>query len=905
MMKMMNWMRRLLGTQRLERDLDKELRFHVDSRIDDLTREGVDRSEARRRALSEFGCYEPIKEAARDTRGTRWLGDLWQDLRYTRRVLWSAKGFTAAAVLSLGVGLGANAAVFRVMDGVMFRPLDVPRPQELFFVNRSLANESRFSYPTYLQIASSVPGAIFAASSPPVTMQASIQGTARLVTTQLITGNWFELVGVRARTGRLLGPADDRGEGEPLAAVISDWLWERRFGREPSVIGSTLLVNGLAFSVVGIAEPGFRGLNVGTPSDIWIPVHAQHDVRHRSSASSDNGDTTKPWIAQDRVSWLTLLGRAPLSIDRGKLLAMIEAKHQQVIQARYKDDEGDARKARALAERVSLVDGTHGLSTLRARLAPALRVLMGMSLLVLIVAAANLANYLLARGAVRRRELALRLAIGARRGRLIRQLLTESLVLAGLGGGLGLALALWGGQLLLMVVSSANTPVPVAMPIDWRILGFGAALTICTGLGFGLIPAVRLSRPEVGDALKMGTRVVQSVGAGRVRFPLVRVLVGVQVALSLLLVVGAALFQQTFRNLVHIDPGYDRETVVSARFDTRLAGFEPAQLPALYDRLLEEASRIPGVRSATLGVVGPATGASRWGNITVATYKPGPGEEPIFYEDYVGPNYLSTMGMRLIEGRDFDARDTAGKQKVAIINASMAKRYFGDGSPVGRHFGYGEPTQFEVVGVVADTRANGLRTAVPPLAYMPVLQHADEYARNLYVRVDVAPDSIRKSLESAVQAAAPALAVREVVTLEELTERTVSTERMISRLAVVFGLIGVVVAVLGLYGTIAYSVTRRTNEIGVRLALGASPSQVRRMVLIETLTLVGAGVLAGAALVLPAGRAAGALLYGLSARDPRTLAIASALVLAAGLIVGALPAWRASRVDPTRALRAD
>jgi predicted permease len=901
----MNWLRRLLGQQKLERDLDKELRFHVESRIEDLTREGVDRVEARRRALAEFGCYEPIKEASRDARGTRWLGDLWQDLRYTRRVLWSAKGFTAAAVLSLGVGLGANAAVFRVMDGVMFRPLNVPRPNELFFVNRSLANESRFSHPTYLQFATGVPGASFAASSPPVTMQALIQGTARLVNTQLVTGNWFDLVGVRASAGRLLGPTDDRGEGEPLVAVISDWLWERRFGRASSVVGSTLMVNGLAFSVVGVAEPGFRGLVVGTPSDLWIPVHAQYEVRHRSSASSDNGDTTKPWIPQDRVSWLTVVGRAPVSFDRGKLAAMIEARHQQVIQARYKDDEENPRKARALAERTSLVDGSQGLSSVRPRLAPALRVLMGMSLLVLIVAAANLANYLLARGAVRRRELALRLAIGARRGRLIRQLLTESLVLAGLGGTLGVALALWGGELLLLIVSSTSTPLPISLPIDWRLLGFGAALTLCTGLGFGLIPALRLSRPEVGDALKMGTRVVSSAGAARVRFPLVRVLVGVQVALSLLLVVGAALFQQTFLNLVHLDPGYDRETVLSARFDTRLAGFEPEQLPALYERLIEEASRIPGVRSATLGVVGPATGASRWGNLTVATYKPAPGEEPRFYEDYVGPNYVSTMGMRLIEGREFDARDKAGSQKVAIINASMAKRYFGEGSPVGRHFGYGEPTQFEVVGVVADTRANGLRTEAPSMAYMPVLQHSDEYARNLYVRVDVDPASIRKPLEAAVQAAAPSLAVREVVTLEELTERTVSTERMISRLAVVFGLIGVIVAVLGLYGTIAYSVARRTNEIGVRLALGASPHQVRRMVLAETLTLVGAGVLVGAALVWPAGRIAGALLYGLSAGDPRTLIIASALVLATGLIVGAVPAWRASRVDPTRALRAD
>ena len=901
----MNWLRRLVGARKLERDLDKELRFHVESRAEDLTREGVDPIEARRRALAEFGCYEPTKEAARDARGTRWLGDLWQDLRYTRRVLWSAKGFTAAAILSLGVGLGANAAVFRVMDGVMFRPLDVPRPNELFFVNRSQANESRFSHPTYLQLSSALPGAAFAVSSPPVTMQATIHGAAQLVNTQLISGNWFDVVGVRAGAGRLLTPSDDKGEGEPLAAVISDWLWERRFGREPSVVGSALMINGLAFTVAGIAQPGFRGLVVGTPSDVWIPVHSQHQVRHRSSAGSDNADSNAPWIPQDGMSWLVLLGRAPATMDRGRILSTLEAKHQQILQARYRTEDDARRKERALRETLSLVDGTHGLSTLRTRLAPALRVLMGMSVLVLAVAAANLANYLLARGAVRRREFALRLAIGARRGRIIRQLLTESLVLACLGGTLGVALALWGGPLLLLIVSSTSTPVPVNLPVDWRILGFGAVLTVSTGLAFGLIPALRLSRPDVGEAIKSGGRVVDSVGAGRFRFPLVRVLVGVQVALSLLLVVGAALFQQTFMNLVHIDPGYERETVLNVRFDTRLAGFEERQLPALYAALIEEASRVPGVRSATLGLVGPATGASRTGNLTVDKYVPAKDEEPSFHQEGVGPAYLSTMGMRLIEGRDFDSRDDVKNKKVAIINASMARRYFGEGSPIGRHFGYGEPTQFEVIGVVADTRANGLRVDVPPLAYFPLLQHPDEYARNLYVRVDVDPDTIRKPLEDAVRKAAPSLAVREVVTLAELTERTVATERMISRLAVVFGVIGVIVAVLGLYGTIAYSVARRTNEIGVRLALGASPGQVRTMVLRETLALVAAGVLVGVALAIPAGQAAGALLYGLSARDPRTLILASALVLATGLIVGAFPAWRASRVDPTRALRAD
>jgi predicted permease len=328
-------------------------------------------------------------------------------------------------------------------------------------------------------------------------------------------------------------------------------------------------------------------------------------------------------------------------------------------------------------------------------------------------------------------------------------------------------------------------------------------------------------------------------------------------------------------------------------------------LPALHARLIEEASRVPGVRSATLGTVGPATGAARISGIAADRYEPGPDERVTIHEDYVGPAYFSTMGMRVVEGRDFDSRDTANGRRVAVINASMARKYFGGTSPVGRGFGYGDPTQFEVIGVVADTRANGLRAGVPPLAYFPLSQATDEFVRHLYVRVEMDPDAVKQPLEAAVQRAAPTLAIRDVVTLGELTERTVSTERMVSRLALVFGLIGVVVAVLGLYGTVAYSVVRRTNEIGVRLALGASPSQMRRMVLRETLRLVSIGVVMGVAMVVPAGQAAAAMLYGLSPRDPQTLIAASLGVLVTGLIVGAVPAWRASRVNPTEALRAD
>lgn len=900
---MLRWFWRLMRGPRLERELDRELRFHVDSRIDALQREGHSPTEARRLALAEFGGLEPIKEAARDARGTRWVGDFWQDLRYTRRVLWSAKGFTLAAVVSLGVGLGANAAVFRVMDSLMFRPLDVPAPEELVVIESSRAEESRFSFPAVTQLQDAMPDAALAAFTPVLRMQLDVTGVAQLTTTQLVSGTWFPLIGIDPQAGRLLEPSDTAGSGEAPVAVISDRLWNRQFGRNRTAVGSTINVNGVSCTVVGVTPAGFVGMTVETPVDVWLPLNLQHEVRHQSNASFDDADSEAPWMPQDGVAWLRVVARVPPAIEHDLAGQAWEVRYQQILQSRYADMDNEGRRTQLLDDHILVKDGGLGISDLRSRLSPALRVLMGMSAMVLLVACANLANLLLARGAVRRREFSLRLAVGARRGRLIRQLLTESLALAALGGMLGTAIAIWGAQALLRVVSSTSTPVPLHLPVDWRLLGLGIGMTMLTGLAFGVIPALRLSRAADVDALKTGGRVAGATT--RRRFPLVRGLVAAQVALSLLLLVGAALFLQTFENLLRLDPGFDRESVISARFDTRLAGFEQEQLPALYERLVTEARRIPGVRTATVAVVGPATGAARISGVDVEGYEPPPDEGPSVYEDFVGDDYFETLGIQLLEGRVFDSRDRADGQPVAIINASMAKKYFGDTSPIGRGFGYGVPRQFEIIGVVADAKVNGQRDTVPAFAYYPLAQQPGEYAKNLYVRVDSHPDAVLPQLARAVQVAAPGLAIREVVTLDELSERTVATEHMLARLSVVFGLIGTAVAVLGLYGTIAYSVARRTNEIGVRLALGASPAGVRRMVLRETAVLVGIGLAMGVILVVPLGRLAQNLLYGLGASDPRTILSVAAVVLAFGLLAGALPAWRAARVNPTAALRAD
>jgi predicted permease len=901
---MLRWLLRALRGARLDRELDRELRFHVDSRIQALLGQGHSPAEARRLALAEFGGMQPISEATRDARGTRWITDCRQDLRYGTRVLWSAKGFTLAATLSLGVGLGANAAVFRVMDSLMLRPLKVADPHELVVLHSSRAEESRFSFPAYTTLASVTSDVPLAAFTPVLTMQLDRAGVAHLTTTQLVSGSWFPVLGVGAQVGRLLQPSDDGDEGAPPAAVISDRFWSRHFGRSDAALGAAITVNGLSCTVVGVAPTGFGGLTVETPVDVWLPLRLQHDLRHRSSASVDDADPDAPWLLQDGVSWLRVIGRIPSNRSAEAVHQLLEARYQQILQARAADMANENRRRQLLDDRLLVEDGSRGISRLRINLSPAIRILMGLSALVLLVACANLANLLLARGAVRRREFALRLALGARRGRLVRQLLTESLALAGLAAALGTLIAVWGAQALLHAVSSTATPVPLTLPVDWRVLGLGVGLTIATGLAFGVIPALRLSRAAEVDALKTGSRAA-GAHTSRRRFPVSHALVATQVALSLLLLVGAALFLQTFENLLRLDPGYDRESVISARFDTRLAGFDPDQLPGLYDRLLTEARRLPGVRSAAVAVVGPATGLARISGVAVEGYEPAPNESPSVYEDYVGDAFFDTLGIHLVEGRLFDSRDTADGRAVAIVNTSMARMYFGDASAVGRGFGYGVPNQFEIVGVVADTKVNGQRDEVPALAYYPLSQRPGEHARNLYVRADAPPDAVTPLMAGAVQAAAPDLAVREIVTLGDLTERSVAGERMLARLSLVFAIIGAAVAALGLYGTIAYSVTRRTNEIGIRLALGAPPGAVRRMVLRETTSLVGIGLALGMVLVVPLGRIAEHLLFGLTAHDPGTLAAVAGAVLALGVAAGAIPAWRAARVHPTTALRAD
>ena len=859
----MGWLSRLFGRERLERELDAELAHHVSEEARRLEREGVAPADARRQALARFGGIEPIKEQARDARGTRWVEDLSRDVRYAFRMMRRSPVFTAAAVISLAVGIGANAAIFSISDALLLRPLDVTRPNELWFLNRAgfAQPNYRFSYPGLTHLQQAVPDVQFAASASTNRIQIDREGAAELAIGQLVTGNWFDVLGVGAAAGRVLTANDAASPGASPVAVLSYDFWTRQYGADPRAVGSTIRVNGLPLTIVGVAAKSFSGVIVGTRIDLWAPVTMQHELRSRGNASIDNADGSKPWVTQEGVT-VAHGGRARARVRqcRGGHHA-----HGGLLEdggrgaGRYDSDA--AQRSFRLREHIELVAGARGQSNLRDSFSQPLVVLMITVAAVLLIACANLASLLLARSTARGREFALRLSLGAGRGRIVRQLLTESLTLAIIGGLVGLVVAQLGGHGLLVMASTSSRAIPLDLPVDWRLLAFTAAVTILTGVLFGLGPALRSARPNLVDPLKGGTRIV---GAERRSggLPFGKVLIALQVALSFALLVGALLFLRTFQNLLDVDTGFDRSEVVVAAIDPVLSGVTAGQLPDLYARLIERGRAIPGATSAALALSGPVSGSARTSSISIDAEPMRVGKDSDVREEYVTPEYFRTVGMQLLRGRAFTADDREGRPKVCVVNESMARHFFGAVDPIGHHIGYGDPTDIEVIGLMHDARVDGPKSDVPWMVFYPIAQSQGEFARSLYVRVTGPVDAATAALRSSILSVNPNLAVREVTTLGVLNERTVSTDRLVSRLTGMFGLLAVGVACLGLYGTVAYSVVRRTNEIGVRMALGASRGGVGWLVLRETLVLVAAGGLLGFVVVWPLLKFLTSLLYG-------------------------------------------
>ena len=892
----MRWLLRLLGRRALDRDLDREVRAHLALLTDDLIRSGLSPEEARRQASLALGGVEQVKEASRDARGTRFVEDWWRDTLYALRSLRRTPGFTLAAILTLAVGIGANTAVWSVLDALVWRALPVERSEELYALRHGAPSDEDpnylFSFPGMGRLQAVLPAGVrLAAMSSAGRLYLATGERTDAVSAQLVSGNWFQLLGVGASRGRVLNEGDDSATQPNPVVVLSDAGWARLFGRDPRIVGAQLRLNGALVTVGGIAEPGFDGLTVGQPVDLWTPLGLQPQVRFIGNNSSRDADSEKPWLPQDGIAWLTLLTRAPPEL-RAQAAARLATRYRaELVEAYAKAD--SAERIQAMRERLELESLAKGFSPLRSQFGDPLRVLMGSVGLVLLIACANLASLLIARGAAREQEVALRVSLGARPGRLFRQGLTESLTLAALGGLASPLVAWWGGLGLLRAASSGSRPIPLALALDVRALGFAFLLALATGLLFGMAPALRAARAAPFGAAGTGGRV-----AARAlhRLPLGRILVVSQLALSLVLVAAAGLFVRTLHNFLRVDPGYASEQVVEARIEPRVAGYNYEELPGLYRRLLDAVGGVPGVRSVALSLYGFA-GAQRIGGFRVQGGRAMPGQE-----SYVTPGYFATVGMVLLRGREFSDADRDGVPRVSVVSEAFAKHFWGTDDVVGRHFGYGEPA-FEVVGVVQDARVNGLKQDPPRLVFHPLSQGPREYALSVEARAAGPSAELARAIRTAITRVEPNLPLREVVTVADLLGRGLSRERLLARLAGVFSAMALLLAAIGLYGVVAYSVAQRTNEMGIRLALGAVPWKVWRMVLRDSLGMVVIGLAVGLLLWLPVQGLVRNLVFGLSPADPATLTFAVLLLALVGILAASLPAWRAARVDPAQALR--
>lgn len=896
--------RALWKRRQLESDLEDELAFHLAMREEKNQKEGVVES-----AQRSFGNPALVKEDLRDQWTFRLVETFWRDLRYAARMLRRSPGFTLVAILSLAIGIGGNTAIFSVVDAILLKSLPVRGPEQLRIVLGTGARpfdghsgyntdtrsgfrvHSSFPYAIFQQFAGNVPqfSDLIGFASSRVTV---IGGAAsHYADAELVTGNFFSGLGVTALGGRMLTPEDDRAGAAPVA-VISYRYWERHLGLKPEAVGRTIFISGRPVTIVGIAPRAFLGIQPGNAPDLFLPMALVELVGNRWYDLQDAGR-----------AWVQIMGRLRPGVSDHQAMAALGAIMQRASIASRRKPEGKRDSWRPVLE-----DGAGGIQLLRDRATPALLVLSSVVGLVLMIACANLANLLLARGVARRREIAVRISIGAGRWRLIRQLLTEGLLLAGLGALLGLMLAAPLSKLVVSVAGGGGTIV-VDAHLDWRALLFMAAASLVTALLFGLAPALRATRVDLTPALKDG-----STGAlrGSPQLRMSRWLIAGQVALSTMLLVGAGLFVRTLMNLSSIDPGFQARQLLIFSVDGSRSGYQGDKLVGLYERIREKVATIPGVRSLTLSDVALISNSMSNSDLTIPGYKPKDGRELMTNQMFVGSHFLATMGIPLVAGRDLDDRDRQKAPQVGVVNQTFARNYFAGQNPLGRIFYFGDgknphpEDRIEIVGVCKDAKYDKLRDDVPPTVYLPYLQSPSGISGMTFeLRTAMPPMAIAGAVERAVAEIDPNVPVAEMRTQEEQIRMTLGTERMFAGVVGSFGLIAALLAAIGLYGVMAYAVTRRTNEIGIRLALGAARGDVQWMVLRESLWMVVAGLVVGIPAALGLTRLVQAALYGIRPNDPVSFVAAGALMIVVAGIAAWIPARRAAQVDPMRALRCD
>jgi macrolide transport system ATP-binding/permease protein len=894
-----------------EAELQEELRFHLEEQAGEFEARGLTGEDAHRAARRELGNLALVQEDTRAAWTWIWWEQLAQDVRYALRTLAATKSFSALAILSLALGIGANTAIFSFMDSILLRSLPVPDPQSLVLLSWHTPRHEfhgtdvhdddypdpkgghiggNFAYAAFelFQKNDSAFSSVFGYQGAGK-LNLAFRGQADLANTEYVSGNYFDGLETQASAGRLIGPDDDRA-GAPPVAVISYALSQRRFGGPANAPGQSILINNLPFTVAGVTLPEFFGADPDMPPDIYVPMHANLLLE------TDSDYPPAKMYLDPNFDWVDIMARLPPGVT---------AMQAQAAMAGPFFEWGRTAKPDVRPEEIPTLvvrEGAGGLDALRRRYSKPLYILLTLVGLILALACANIANLLLARAAARRREIAVRLSLGAGRLRVIRQLLTESIVLAVLGGALGIGLAVWGIRFLTLLLANGQENFTLRAELNWHVLAVVAALSLLTGVLFGLAPALHATRVDLMPAL-LESRTGEARWPGFHRLSLGRILIVSQLAIALLIVFAAGLFLRTLSNLASIELGFNRDNLLTFQLNARQAGHKDPEIVAFYNNLQRQFGALPGVQAASLShqtLIGMGTSATDVGLAGGAVQN-----SRILS---VGTGFFNTMQIPLLLGRDIEARDRSAAPMVAVVNEAFARLSFGDRNPLGQHLSLPhrcERCDIEVVGVAANSLYGNLKGTMPPIVYLPFAQDARGPVQQMYyeLRTSGNPLSHVPAVRELVRRADDRLPLSEVKTQRAWIDETISEEITFARLCTVFAVLALAIACVGLYGTMSYNVARRTGEIGIRMALGAQRGRVVWMVLREVIVLAAVGLAISLPTALAVSKVVESFLFGMKPNDPLVLAASVVTLLSAALLAGYLPARSASRIDPMVAIR--